>query len=90
MLTAGGRGERARRRELELVVARCVTSERDGGGVWISNCSSSDLSLSCERMGVCGEGETARRISTEFASALSHGRGVSGVAVRVEGPSDTS
>lgn len=86
MLTAGGRGDSARRRELLLVVPRCVTIARAVGGVRASDCESSDLSLpSCDRTGVFGIGEATLSSSISgFVESLSHDFGVSGVMVPSE------
>lgn len=80
MFTAGGRGERPRRREVPLVNAWLLTLDRMVGGVIASNCSSSDFSLaSFTRVGVCGGGDELLSPKPEFVELVSHKWGVSGV-----------
>ena len=79
--TTAGRGERARRRELLLVVARCRIFGRIVGGVVISNISSSDLS-SPTKVGVLGGGDILSDLEAISGVGVgSHARGVSGAAV---------
>lgn len=80
-MTAGGKGDSARRRELLLVVALWRIIGFTVGGVITSNCSSSDLSNpSRVNVGVLGEGEALLGMdsASDIVAILSHGRGVSG------------
>jgi len=78
MFAAGGRGDKARRLELLLVVPRWRKFCREVEGVATSRCSSSDLSpTSSTNVGVLG----GSSVSLESATDRSHNWGVSGVTV---------